>query len=61
MIRLGLLGIKFIPSLAGGDGLGGGGGEPSWVWGDADAAEIEAVGIERLANRRERVCGDRGS
>ncbi len=35
-----------MPGLAGGDGLGGGGGEESRVRGDADAAKVEAVGVE---------------
>jgi len=39
-------GIQFVPGESGGDGLGGGGGEKGGVGGDADAAEIEAVGVE---------------
>lgn len=35
-----------MPGLAGGDVFGGGGGEQQGIWGDADATEVEAIGIE---------------
>ena len=35
-----------MPGLAGGDVLGSGGGEEAGIRGDADAAEVEAVGVE---------------
>ena len=38
--------FQLVPYLAGGDGLGGSGGEAGGVRGDADPAEVEAVGVE---------------
>jgi hypothetical protein len=38
--------FEFVPGLTGGDGFGGGGGEVFGIRGDADAAEVEAVGVE---------------
>jgi hypothetical protein len=35
-----------VPGLAGGDGFRGGGGEVFGIRGDANAAEVEAVGVE---------------
>jgi hypothetical protein len=38
--------IEFVPCLAGGDGLGGGGRKARGVRSDADAAEVETVGVQ---------------
>jgi hypothetical protein len=38
-------GFEFVPGLAGGDGSCGGGGEVFGIRGDADATEVEAVGV----------------
>ena len=38
--------MQFMPCTACGDVLGGGGGKPGGVRGNADAAEVEAVGVE---------------
>jgi hypothetical protein len=37
---------EFMPGLAFGDGLGGEGGKEGWVRKNADAAEVETVGVE---------------
>lgn len=37
---------EFVPGVAGGDGLRGGGGEARRIRGDADPAKIEPVGVE---------------
>ena len=39
-------GFEFVPCLAGGDGFRGGGGEVFGIRGDADAAKVEAGGVE---------------
>jgi hypothetical protein len=39
-------GFQFAPGMSGGDVAGGGCGEPGWVRGDPDAADVETVGVK---------------